>query len=302
MELGVGKIVDGQRVGDTEIGERSEARMVIEHLRAADHNERQKRTQQVFDIGRFGALRPSELQNARDDECHRDHTPDSGRRTTGDSDRKEERRQCRHSRSDRLFVRTDNVGRYEEIRAQHREAEARALGDLVEIRHDRAVPHPAGGIDHHERRGIHRQRDIGEQLFHQLVEGHAEEDQRDRVEQQYADQALEIMPRDQVERHIQEDDRTDAVVGIVFAVIQHMVPLGADILFGARRPVVGVLHAEQLFIRLVLKFDLTLFECVDQLLRDLVAGIHAEIRFRMQVDRRKNVGEDHDADDQYSGD
>ena len=60
MELGMGKVVDGQRIGDTEIGERAEPRVVIEHLRAADHDERQKSAQKIFDEYRniYNNIRP----------------------------------------------------------------------------------------------------------------------------------------------------------------------------------------------------------------------------------------------------
>ena len=81
-----------------------------------------------------------------------------------------------------------------------------------------------------------------------------------------------------------------------------MIPFGADVLLGTRRPVVGILHIEELLRRRIVQLDLAFFERIHQLLGDLVAGIHLEIRFGMEVDRGEDIGQDHDADDQNGGD
>ena len=78
-------------------------------------------------------------------------------------------------------------------------------------------------------------------------------------------------------RQIQQHHRCDAVVGIILAVIEYVVPLRLCAGVVSHSPVIRVLHLEQRIVHFFQQGNLSVFESVHLFLCDLVAAVQLEL-------------------------
>ena len=281
MELGTGKVIDGQRVLDAEIQGGVKPGIVVPQLHPSQQKHGHCAPCQIGDpLGILLAgsqLYPGVFACSRQrqqDHHHGGNAVHRQRRAAQHCQCQEEG--CKPQLRTGDPAPAENIGGHQEICTHRHACKAGGNGNLIEQGACHHIPDAAGRLhdDQSPQRHATGQGTLEPAQVCQIGQG--QEHYPDEAVQQYSKLGGEIMPRQQVVGQEQGHHRRNAVVGVVLAVVEYMIPLGIHIVRRPGAPVIGVFHCKQPRIHRSLQAHLSGFKGIHQLPGDLVAGFSLE--------------------------